>query len=130
MLKELSFEEIQTYFNELDSQINNKIIKAQLYNMARAEADRLEKQNKIEDTYGKDARRNVTDIIIVDDNLSIIKAREQWGNEKKIMFYPVVNMKKLDYAFESLDAAIIYGIAYKNKCDDYANAAIKLIVKK
>jgi hypothetical protein len=81
MLKDLSFEEIQTYFEELNQKENSRFLKAQLYGMAQKQIEQIEKENQIENTYGDDARKHVVNVLIIDDTLSIIKTQEKWNNE-------------------------------------------------
>lgn len=126
MLKDLSFDEIQTYFKELDAKENSKFLKAQLYGMAKREVERMEKENEIESTYGNDARKHVKSVIIIDDELSIIKASEKFNGTTVDMYFPVVNMKKYNCAYGTLDSAIVHGIAIKHNRKNYGDAATEL----
>jgi len=127
MLKELEFEEIQTFFNELDTKQNSKFIKARLYGMALNEQEKQSKENSIRELYETRNKKYADEIIIIDSNLSVIKATEKWNNEQRIVFYPVVNEKLLNCVFEKLYDAIIYGIACQLGCEDYFSAISKLI---
>jgi len=111
MLKDLNFEEIQKYFKELDEKPNDKFHKAQLYRMAKAYGEILQKEDIIRNQFTDKQWYYIKDIFIINDDYQIVKTERK--DTKEIIYHIFINYKRINECAESFDMALISAISYK-----------------
>lgn len=123
MLKELEFDEIQKFFEELDSKPNSKLQKAQLYGMALREQERRGQEANVEATMSQNYRY-VRKTTVISKDMAIVEADTKINKESEILYYPVVNGRYVKQSFMSFDEALVYCLCKKYNQEYHAPSMI------
>lgn len=116
--KEMNLEDLNKYWKECAESKNiiQKNMPKRLYNMAKETYEREQKEDKILKSLEKDkGKRNVKNILIIDENSAIIETFENiFGPVEKTWYRTYYNGNIVGSVTTKLDIALLQLVAIKN----------------
>ncbi|MFB5759056.1 hypothetical protein [Paenibacillus medicaginis] len=123
MLKEMGFDGIKKFFDELEDAPNSKFQKVQLYGMLlhsqRIRLAETEVERKIESDH-----RRILETTIISDTMAIVEAETKINKGTETLYYPVVNGVYVKESFISFDEALVFCLCKKYGQELHAPAMI------
>ncbi|EGL17474.1 MULTISPECIES: hypothetical protein [unclassified Paenibacillus] len=126
MLKDLSFEEISKFFEELATKDTGRFQLSRIYGMAKTFLEQREKEEEIEKLIVNDYRSAVNTTIISED-LAVVEVEVRLNKTKEIAFYPVVDNKLIKESRNTFDEALLLGFCKKYNNEKYDSAIFNML---
>ncbi|WP_372011367.1 hypothetical protein NBRC13296_12440 [Paenibacillus chitinolyticus] len=126
MLKDLSFEEIPKFFEDLARKDTGRFQLSRIYGMAKSFLEQREKEEAIEKLIVKDYR-SIVNTTIISEDLAIVEAEVRLNKGKETAFYPVVDNKFFNESRSTFDEALLLGFCRKYSGERYDSAIFNML---
>ena len=127
--REISKEELNEVLNKsIESKGIQSLFPMRMYNMAKETYQRNEIESKIREAMYKGDRKNIENIIIINDNLAIIETFEHlFGEGEKPWFRIYIDGHISSTVCQSLDEALLHLVARKNNMGEASQWICRMI---